>query len=249
MSDTILKLPSDTLNTGKNVDLEALVVGANAVVRERIQIAGAGALEILRIKGTIPLAADMGIVTRPIGGTDSGGADMTDPVVHAMQVSIVKEIDNILHDSPDGGGPNKIGARAIASVSAQAAVSANDRSDVFSGVDGVLLMRPDCNLEDILTGTLSNTDGSSVQLIAAQAAGIKAYLRTLDLYNSSGAGVVVDLKDGATIKKTFYVPATGGLIRRFDPPLPGTAATAWNVDAQVATTTLYANGEGFKSKL
>jgi hypothetical protein len=155
----------------------------------------------------------------------------------------------VAHDQADAGNPIKIGLVAETSISGRTLVADGDRTDLFAGVDGVIIMRQHCNLEDNLTGTLTNTDGASTAVLAAQGAGIKSYLTMLDLYNSSSSGVVVELKDGATAKKTFYVPATGGLIRKFEPPLAGTANTAWNIDAAGATTTLYANVEGFKSKI
>jgi len=153
------------------------------------------------------------------------------------------------HDAADAGNPPKIGAKATTSISALTMVATADRTNLFAGIDGVLIVRPHCNLEDNLTGTASNIDGTSTAVIAAQAAGIKTYLTMLDLYNSSAAAVVVELKDGTTVKKSFLVPAGGGLIRRFEPPLAGTAATAWNFDPAGATTTIYCNGEGFRSKV
>lgn len=158
-------------------------------------------------------------------------------------------VGNIAHDTADSGKPVKIGFKAETALSGVTLVADGDRVDGIAGVDGVQIVREHCNLEDIVTGTLTNTDGASTSLIASSGAGVKTYLTMLDLYNSSATGVVVELKDGTTVKKTFYVPATGGLIRKFEPPLAGTAATAWNIDAAGATTTLYANAEGFKSKV
>jgi hypothetical protein len=158
-------------------------------------------------------------------------------------------VGNTAHDAADGGNPIKIGAKAETSISGVTLVADGDRTDLHAGVDGVLITRPHCNLEDNLTGTVSNTDGNRTAIIAAQASGIKTYLTALDLYNSSAAAVVVDLEDGTTVKKSFLVPATSGLIRYFNPPLAGTAATAWNINAASATTTIYANAEGFKSKV
>jgi hypothetical protein len=249
MSDATLKLPDDTANLGVAIDLESLTVGANIVKRERLQLAGASALEIARVKATAPATGDMGLVVRPVGMSDSAGVDMTDTTNNALRVYTVKELDNVAHGAADVGGPNKIGGKAVTSVSGQTPVDNNDRTDHYAGVDGVPIVRLDCNLEDIVTGTLTNTDGTSNAVIAAQGAGIKTYLRSIDIFNTSGAGVVVELKDGSTVKKTYYVPTVGGLIRRFDPPLPGTANTAWNIDPAGATSTLYANGEGFKSRV
>jgi hypothetical protein len=142
-----------------------------------------------------------------------------------------------------------LGGIATTSISAEA-LAANDAVvEAHVGSDRVLIVRQDCNLEDVVTGTNSNTDGTSTELIAAQGANIKTYLTAVCLYNSSASGVVVVLKDGTTAKKSFFVPATGGLIRQFRTPLAGTANTAWNFDPAGATTTIYCNGEGFRSRV
>ena len=155
----------------------------------------------------------------------------------------------VAHDGADSGNPHKIGARAVTSVSAQTLVAANDRTDLLSGLDGVQLTRPHCNLEDIATGNATNTDGTSTQCIAAQAAGIKTYLTSIVLCNSSATDITVDIKDGSTTKISIPVPAGGGAIFNPPVPLPGTAATAWNFDPSAAATTVTCSMIGFKSKV
>lgn len=62
MADGTIGIPVD--GPGKKLDTEQLVVGVNTVQRERMQIAGANALEIARVLATDPAAADHGLVVR-----------------------------------------------------------------------------------------------------------------------------------------------------------------------------------------
>lgn len=156
---------------------------------------------------------------------------------------------DVAHDSADSGNPVKLGAKAETALSGVTLVADGDRTDLHAGVDGVLITRPHCNLEDIVSGNASNTDGTSTQCIAAQAAGVKTYLTTIVLTNTSASDTYVEIKDGATAKLTIPVPANGGAVCNLPVPLGGTAATAWNFDPGAATTTMYCSMVGFKSKV
>jgi len=155
----------------------------------------------------------------------------------------------INHDSADLGSPVKVGNRATNSLSALTLVADGDRTDAFAGVDGVQIVRPHSNLEDIVSGNASNTDGTSTQVIAASGAGVKTYITDITITNTSASNIIVELKDGTTTKWTFPVPANGGVTHAFTTPIPGTANTAWNFDPSAATTTVYCSAAGFKSKI
>ncbi len=156
---------------------------------------------------------------------------------------------DVAHDGVDAGEPVKIGGKATASLSGETMVAANDRTNARFGIDGVQIIRPHTNLEDIVTGNASNTDGTSTQCIAAQAAGIKTYLTSIVLTNMSATNIYVEIKDGTTVKMTIPVPANSGAIVPLPVPIPGTAATAWNFDPSAAATTIYCSMVGFKSKV
>lgn len=156
---------------------------------------------------------------------------------------------DVAHDSADSGNPVKQGFKATTALSGLTLVASGDRTDGFAGVDGVQIVRPHCNLEGIVTGNVSNTDGASTEVIAAQAAGIKTYLTSIIITNTSASQVYVEIKDGTTVKITLPVPATGGVVFNPPVPLPGTAATAWNFDSSAAASTLYFSAIGFKSKV
>lgn len=161
----------------------------------------------------------------------------------------VRIVGSIAHDSIDSGKPIKIGTKSVAQLSAQTLVAAADRSDSVSDLDGALLTRNNAPLGDVVSGNASNTDGTSTQVIAAGAAGIKHYITDVTITNTSASNIYVELKDGASAKWTFPVPANSGVTHSFSTPLAGTAATAWNFDPSAATTTVYCSASGFKSKV
>ena len=155
----------------------------------------------------------------------------------------------VAHDSADSGNPHKIGAKAVASISGVTLVTAADRTDLYAGLDGVQITRPHCNLEDIVSGNATNTDGTSTQCIAAGGAGIKHYITSVVLCNTSATNITVDIKDGSTVKVSIPVPANSGAIFNPPVPIPGSAATAWNFDPSAAATTVTCSMIGFKSKI
>ncbi len=155
----------------------------------------------------------------------------------------------IAHDTGDSGNPVKIGGFAETAISGRTLVSDGDRTDFVAGIDGVPIVRNHCNLEDVVSAVATNTDGTSTQVIAAQAAGVKTYLTCVEVANTSASTVTVDIKDNATVKWTLLAPAGGANKVYFDPPLPGTAATAWNFDPSAAATTITCSAIGFKSKV
>ena len=159
---------------------------------------------------------------------------------------------SIAHDSADSGNPHKIGAKATTSLSGKTMVANDDRSDLFAGVDGVQITRNHTNLEDIVTATpVAITDGSSTSVVSAQGAGVKTYVTSITIANSSATFVTVDLRDGTagSVKWTFPVPATGGVTHTFDPPLPFSANTAVAADPSAAASTITVSVNGFRSKV
>lgn len=186
-----------------------------------------------------------------------------DPAVAALQ--IMDDWDNaasdglsasgdVAHDAADAGEPVKLGAKATTSISGLTPVATADRTNLFAGADGVLIIRNHCNLEDVVQERTTNTDGASTAFtsgLAAPGAGIRLWITSVDLCNSSASYITVDLRDGAagSVLWTLPVPATGGVVKTFDPPLRLTANTALAFDGSAAATTLTISANGFKSKL
>lgn len=161
----------------------------------------------------------------------------------------VAAVGAIAHDAADSGAPVKVGAKAITALSGATLVASADRTDLYSDLDGAQVVKLNGTNADYVSGNASNTDGTSTQVIAAGAAGIKHYITDVTITNTSASNIYVELKDGATAKWTFPVPANSGVTHSFSTPLAGTAATAWNFDPSAATTTVYCSASGFKSKV
>lgn len=218
--------------------------------------------------GTFVVQIDGNALTRLTDietNTDSGAVVGNGAAATAQRVTLANDSTGVLatvttvttltgggiaHDSADSGNPHKIGAKASTSLSGLTLVANADRTDLFAGVDGVQITRNHTNLEDIVVGNASNTDGTSTEVIAAAGSGIKQYLTSVTLTNMSATGIYVEMKSGTTVRWRFPVPANSGVTHRFDPPLPPNAANeAWNFDPSAAATTIYCSAMGFKSKV
>lgn len=161
----------------------------------------------------------------------------------------VAAVGNVAHDAADSGNPVKTGARAVAAMSGLTLVAATDRADNMADLDGAQITRENGAIGDYVNGNASNTDGTSTQVLAAGASGVKHYITDVTITNTSASNIYVELKDGTTVKWTFPVPANSGVTHGFSTPIGGTAATAWNFDPSAAATTIYCSVAGFKSKI
>ncbi len=158
----------------------------------------------------------------------------------------------VAHDGVDSGNPVKIGYKASSSLAGATMVASGDRVDAVAGIDGAQIVRPHCGLEDIVSGVAAITDGSSTSVIAAQGAGVKTYVTTVVVANSSATAVTVDIRDGAagTVKLTLPVPAnTAGVVLPLPVPLPFSANTAVCADPSASASTVTVTLIGFKSKV
>jgi hypothetical protein len=159
---------------------------------------------------------------------------------------------NVAHDAADSGNPLKLGAKAETSISGATMVADADRTDLYAGIDGVLITRPYANLEDRVSNVVSITDGSSTQVVAAQGAGIRFCATTLIVSNSSATNVTVDIRDGTAGSVLATIPAAanmGGGVVPLLVPLCTTANTIFAADPSAAATTVAVTAVGFKTKL
>jgi hypothetical protein len=158
----------------------------------------------------------------------------------------------VAHDANTAENPVKVGFQAIAGLSGATLVAAADKTYGYAGLDGAQITRPHCGLEDIVSGVAAITDGSSTSVIASAGAGVKNYITTVIIANTSASAVTVDIRDGAagTVKATFPVPAnTSGVVCNLPVPLPFSAATAVCADPSAAASTITVTLIGFKSKV
>lgn len=75
MSDALIPVSAATgipLTALYNLDAEQVTVGGNPVLRERMQVAGAGATEIARVLNTTPGGSEMALAVRIVGAASGG---------------------------------------------------------------------------------------------------------------------------------------------------------------------------------
>jgi len=95
------------------------------------------------------------------------------------------------------------------------------------------------------TAAITNTSDTAV--ITAGAAGVRNYITSITVANSSAVASVVELKDGSTVIWRGYAPATNQISINFPTPLKGTYATAINVAMLTTATNTYVTCTGFRA--
>ncbi len=99
----------------------------------------------------------------------------------------------------------------------------------------------------LLNGRNTATDTADKEVIAAQGAGVRIYVTTLVISNSSATDSEVDIKDGTTVKMTIPAPAHGGAVMDMgEAPLKLSANTALNFAATTGVTTMKVSALGYK---
>ncbi len=178
------------------------------------------------------------------------GSGVTQPVSMATNTPV----GTVAHDAADSGAPVKVGAKAESAVSTATMVADGDRTDLYADIDGVLIVRSDRPLGDLLSERLSNTDGSSTaSTVFGATASTRNVITGYSVYNSSATAGYLDFRDGTAgaILWTVPLPATGGA--NFAIPsgiFRTTANTALAIDVSAALTiTVYVSITGFKSKV
>lgn len=101
---------------------------------------------------------------------------------------------------------------------------------------------------NLIDGTASATGTGDTSVIAAQAAGVRTYVTSVIISNSSATDTEVVLKDGTTARATYPAPNKSGAVHTLPTPLRGTAATAWQFASLAAVTTMKVTLVGYISK-
>ena len=158
------------------------------------------------------------------------------------------------HDAADADNPEKIGAKAISAPSGLTLVSANDRTNLFADLDGLLMAKLYTSFGDIFSERVSNTDGASTAFSTFGAtSGAKNFITTIIVHNSHATTTgYVDIRDGTSgsILATIPAPASGGAVVTFPVPLKQpTTNTALVYDVSAAISMIYITVVGFKSKV
>ena len=97
-----------------------------------------------------------------------------------------------------------------------------------------------------VSGSTSNITGTSdTAVIAAPGASLYLYVTSLNVSNSSATAVWVNIKDGATTKRTVYLGAGLTIALTFPTPLKLTVNTALNVASETGVTAIRASATGY----
>lgn len=84
MTDSFVGIDEPT-TIDKKADTEQLLVGANTVERERIEVVGAAAAEVARVLNANPASTDYALAVRTLQGAASGTPMFTDPIDRALR--------------------------------------------------------------------------------------------------------------------------------------------------------------------
>ena len=195
---------------------------------------------------------DVDVLTIAAGDNNIGNVDIVSGTITTVTTLTG---GGIAHDSADSGNPHKIGARAVSVLETATLVAAADRTDLVADLDGGLISGRAVPYGDLLSERVSNTDGAATALttFGAPGVGIRNYITTITVHNAHATtNGYVDIRDGTagTVQWTIPLPATGGAVVPFNPPLRQlTTNTALAFDVSAAITTIYLSFNGFQSKL
>jgi hypothetical protein len=236
----VTRLPALAAGTNNIGDVDVLTVPADPFGVNADAASATGS-----ISAKLRFIASTGI---PITGTVTIAGAVTQATASSLNAQVVGAV---AHDAADADNPIKVGARATTALHSATLVADADRTNLHAGVDGVVITRPHTNLEGVVTGRAAITDGSSTSVIAAQGAGVKVYITSVVIANSSATDVTVDLRDGTagTVIATFPAPAGGGVVLPLTVPIPFSANTAVAADPSASASTVTVTLIGFKSKV
>jgi len=239
-------LPAGTNAIGKLAANDGVDIGDVTLNNTSIAVTSASALDVSAATVTVD-----GTVTANLGATDNAVLDSIDSAVNGTItvdgtgtfVTQSTAAGNVAHDAADSGNPVKVGGKAI--TSELAAVANADRTDFVADVHGRQIVSPYCNKEQAVSGTASATDTSNTAVLSAAGAGVKNYITSISIHNSSDTDTYVTIKDGTTAKLVVAAPAKGGAVLNLSVPLASTANTAINFASAASVSTMYVSAVGF----
>ena len=152
------------------------------------------------------------------------------------------------HDAVVSGNPVRIGGRALSA--AYTTVATGDIADLVTTLQGVQVTRPwqipelEWSYASAAGGIINTTD---VVLTAAAGSGLRRYITSVQLKNTSAVATEVVLKDGSTIIWRGHVSASMTSSEQiiFSNPLRTTANAALNVACITTAAAVYVNAQGY----
>lgn len=258
-------LPAGANNIG-DVDvltLPSLPTGANAIGTVEIGATSLAALESLTTVSTVTTVGAVTAITNalPAGTNNIGDVDVLSSalptgastlVEQQTQTTALQLLDNAVvdHDAAAVAGVRPIGLEARTSDGT--AVASGDAVRALATILGKQIVKLDA-VPDLTwsyaaaSGGIVNT--TAVTIKAAGAAGVRNYLKSLNVVNGHATvSTEVLVRDGAAgtvLHRGWAQAAGGGYAVLFDPPLRGTAATLLEVVNVTTGSATYVNASGF----
>jgi hypothetical protein len=159
-------------------------------------------------------------------------------------------IDDTIKTDDAGFTPNTDKVVAVGMMADATSSDVVDEGDI--GIPRITLDRrqiaqPFSDPENTVDGTASATGTSDTSVIAAPGAGLRLYITTIVIHNSSTTDAYVNIKDGSTTKLVVPAPGRAGAVINLPVPLRLTANTALQFASSASVTTMYVSAVGFKA--
>ncbi len=154
-------------------------------------------------------------------------------------------VGDVAHDAAVAGNPVLLGVEARSA--SPTAVASGDVVRLIADLLGKQIVLPFANPENFVEGSATLTGTGDVSIIAAAGAGVRNYVTECSGSNTSGTAVRVDIKDGTTIKRSFFLAASGGGFVWNSPYFcfRGTANTAVQMALSAAVTDVRVGASGY----
>ena len=140
-----------------------------------------------------------------------------------------------------GGNPLLDGCRA--QTAEQTAVLDGRQANAACDTLGKRITAPYANKELFLSGKGTQTSTAATTIIAAQGAGVKIYVTSIQCGNSGSAPSTITLNDTSGL--VMMNPAGGGFTTSLPVPLVVAANTALQFTPSSASTTQFCNAQGY----
>jgi hypothetical protein len=94
-----------------------------------------------------------------------------------------------------------------------------------------------------------DTAGSDTECIAAQGAGVRVFITSIVITNTSATDTFVQIKCGGSVRMTLPVPANSGVAHSLSSPLQGIHNKNWSFQSGAALSTIYCTLVGYAENL
>lgn len=255
----VLTVPAPLSTTGGGTEATALRVTVASDSTGVVSVDDNGASLSVDWNGTQPVTGSgtaTGALRVELANNGTGVLATVGTVTTVSTVTTCSTLTGggVAHGSADSGNPVKIGVKAKASTEGVTLVSADQRTDLYADVDGILVTKASCTNDDVVSERVTNTDGASTAFTNfAAVASTHNCVSAISICNTSASAVTIDFRDGTagSVLWTMMAPAGGGSIISCgnQPYLFRTSQnTALAFDSSAAVSTLSISVSGYQSK-